>query len=167
MNEQFYLRRMIRRDLKAVLDIEREAFRWPWSPGDFVDALRWKWTIGWVAEAALEVIAGYVIYTLSPTAIEILNLGVGPDWRRRGLGTKFVDKLKSKLTPDRRREILTNVWEDNLPAQVFFRAKGFRAVRIGEVCDEEGPGEYRYLEFVHSPLATPQRVAKDLGCAGK
>jgi len=39
-------------------------------------------------------------------------------------------KLIGKLTPERRNRIVLEVRETNLPAQLFFRSLGFRAISV-------------------------------------
>jgi ribosomal-protein-alanine N-acetyltransferase len=47
-----------------------------------------------------------------------------------GVGAQMVAKLISKLSSHRRTRITLEVRETNLPAQLFFRAQGFKAVRV-------------------------------------
>ena len=42
----------------------------------------------------------------------------------------MVEKLIDKLSQQRRKEILLEVRETNLSAQLFFKEQGFRAVRV-------------------------------------
>ena len=53
-----------------------------------------------------------------------------PSCRRHGVGAQMVAKLISKLSSHRRTRITLEVRETNLYAQLFFRAQGFRAVRV-------------------------------------
>ncbi len=53
-------------------------------------------------------------------------------------------KLFSKLSSHRRTHITLEVREGNLPAQLFFRKQGFRAVRVLRAFYEDS-GEDAYL----------------------
>ena len=53
-----------------------------------------------------------------------------PDFQGMGLGRQLVERLKEKLTPDRRHEISLVIRETNVGAQLCFKALGFRAVKI-------------------------------------
>jgi ribosomal-protein-alanine N-acetyltransferase len=46
------------------------------------------------------------------------------------VGTQMVLRLIDKLSQQRRQEIMLDLRESNLEAQLFFRKQGFRAVRI-------------------------------------
>ena len=124
-----HVRWMIRRDLVEVLAIEQEAFEFPWSEDDFIRCLRQRNCIGMVAEMAESVVA-FMIYELHRSRLHVVNLAVRRSHRRLGVGTLLLDRLAAKLAPDRRDRILLEVRERNLPAQVFFRALGYRAIAV-------------------------------------
>ena len=125
----FHVRWMIRRDMADVLQIETDAFEFPWSEEEFVRCLRQRNCIGMVAEWD-DKIVGYMIYELHKNRLHILNFAVAPQFRRRGVGARMTTKLVAKLTAQRRSRILLEVRETNLAAQLFFRNQGFRAVSV-------------------------------------
>ena len=124
-----HIRWMIRRDMPEVLEIEQQAFEFPWSEDDFLRCLRQRNCIGMVAEFE-ERVVGFMIYELHKTRLHVLNFAVRRDIRRRGVGSSMIQKLVSKLSQQRRNRILLEVRETNLPAQLFFRRLNFRAVSI-------------------------------------
>jgi [ribosomal protein S18]-alanine N-acetyltransferase len=73
-------------------------------------------------------LVGFVAFRNRPRSLEVLDIAVHPDHRRRGVGRQMVAKLVGKLSPRRRTRIALRVRDGNLPAQLFFRAMGFRAV---------------------------------------
>ena len=77
-----------------------------------------------------EKVVGFMIYELHKIKLHILNFAVHPAYRRLGIGSQMVAKLIGKLSSHRRTRITLEVRETNLPAQLFFRAQGFRAVRV-------------------------------------
>ena len=127
-----HVRWMIRRDMPDVLAIEREAFEFPWSEEDFTRSLRQRTCIGMVAEYADSVVA-FMIYELHRTRLHVLNFAVLRSHRRLGIGSMAACRQAmsdAKLAPERRSRIVLEVRETNLPAQLFFRAAGFRAVTV-------------------------------------
>jgi ribosomal-protein-alanine N-acetyltransferase len=135
---------MLRRDLKEVLEIERQAFDHPWSEDDFMRVLRQKNCIGMVADTA-DCVIGFMIYALDKTSIDILNFAVEPEHVRKGIGRAMVDKLKTKLYPGRRRRLSLLIRETNVGAQLFFRAMGFKAIKVVRDAFKEPAGEAAYL----------------------
>lgn len=129
MSVQTHIRWMIRRDMPSVLAIEEASFEFPWSEEEFIRCLRQRNCIGMVAERCEEVV-GFMVYELHKERLHLLNFAVSPSARRVGVGRKMVDKLLSKLHPDRRNRVMLEVRETNIDAQVFLRSMGFRATSI-------------------------------------
>lgn len=127
---RLHVRRMARRDLPEVLAIERASFQFPWDEDDFCRTLRYRPRIGLVCEGKDGAIAGYTVFWVHRRRIEILNFAVAPRLRREGVGTGMAWELLRRLSPGRRTRITAEVRETNLPAQLFFRAMGFRAVEV-------------------------------------
>ncbi len=124
-----HIRWMIRRDMPEVLVAEQASFEYAWTEEDFLRCLRQRNCIGMVAEQG-EKVVGFMIYELHKAKLHILNFAVSPTFRRLGVGGQMVAKLISKLSSHRRTRITLEVRETNLPAQLFFRAQGFKAVRV-------------------------------------
>ncbi|MCA9048678.1 MAG: GNAT family N-acetyltransferase, partial [Planctomycetaceae bacterium] len=75
-------------------------------------------------------IVGFMIYELHQSMLRILNFAVSPDHRRQGVGRQMVQRLIDKLSQQRRREIVLEVRETNLSAQLFFANCEFRALSV-------------------------------------
>ncbi len=154
-----HIRWMIRRDMPEALDIEAESFEFPWLEEDFIRCLRQRNCIGMVAEHDDRVV-GFMIYELNKTRLHILNFAVAPECRRGGVGSQMLAKLIGKLSAQRRSRIVLEVRETNLPAQLFFRDNGFRAVSVLRAYYEDTPEDaylmqYRYrAERVSIPMPT-------------
>ncbi|MEZ6059708.1 MAG: ribosomal protein S18-alanine N-acetyltransferase [Planctomycetaceae bacterium] len=123
------IRWLIRRDMDEVLKIERGSFEFPWTEDEFLFCLRQRNCIGTVAELDHEIV-GFMIYELHQSYLRILNFAVSPDHRRRGVGQQMVQRLIDKLSQQRRREIVLEVRETNLSAQLFFSSCDFRALSV-------------------------------------
>lgn len=124
------LRWLLASDVTAALEIEAQAFEFPWSEDDFRRTLRLRNAIGVGAELGADGrLAGYVVYELQRRRYRMLNLAVAAAWRGRGIGAALVGRLQAKLTPIRER-IALEVCETNLDAQLFLRAIGFRATGV-------------------------------------
>jgi ribosomal-protein-alanine N-acetyltransferase len=138
-----HIRWMIRRDMPEVLQTEQESFEYSWTEEDFLRCLRQRNCIGMVAEQG-EKVVGFMIYELHKSKLHVLNFAVHPSCRRTQVGAQMVAKLISKLSNHRRTRITLAVRERNLPAQLFFRAQGFRAVRVLRAYYEDS-GEDAFL----------------------
>ncbi len=123
------IRWLIRRDMADVLRIEQQSFEHPWTEEDFLCCLRQRNCIGMVAEYDHEIV-GFMIYELHKSRLHILNFAVDAEYQRRSIGSQMVLRLVDKLSQQRRNEILLEVRERNLSAQLFFRKQGFRAITV-------------------------------------
>jgi ribosomal-protein-alanine N-acetyltransferase len=156
---------MIRRDMAEVLKIERESFEYHWTEEDFLCCLRQRNCIGMVAEHDNQVV-GFMIYELYKSKLHVLNFAVGAEARRLGVGMQMIDKLVTKLSQQRRKQILLEVRETNLNAQLFFQRQGFRALCVlrdhyQDTCEDAYVMQYRldgeYDEEAYQPT---NRIAK-------
>lgn len=123
------IRWLIRRDMAEVLRIEQCSFGTPWTDEDFLCCLRQRNCIGMVAEHDHQIL-GYMIYELHKSRLHILNFAVAPETRRHAVGSQMVLRLIDKLSQQRRNEILLEIRESNLDAQLFFKKQGFKAVCV-------------------------------------
>ena len=160
-----HIRWMIRRDMPEVLQTEQESFDFSWSEEDFLRCLRQRNCIGMVAEQGERVI-GFMIYELHKQKLHILNFAVHPQFRRCDVGLQMVSKLIGKLSSHRRTRITLEVRESNLPAQMFFKDQGFRAMRVLRTFYEDS-GEDAYLlqyclggEVLDEAVETANRIAQ-------
>jgi len=155
------LRWMIRRDMPEVLSIEQEAFEFPWSDEDFTRCLRQRNCIGMVAEVGDSVVA-FMIYELHRTRLQVLNFAVRRSHRRLAIGTQMMGKLFAKLSLERRDRILLEVRERNLPAQLFFRSLGYRAISVLKDFYEDSTEDAYLMQYQSHEAATvamPRRMA--------
>lgn len=120
---------MIQRDIPDVLAIEQEAFDAPENEEFFRAALKHKATIAVTAEQGA-VVAGYMVYSLSTTSIEVRRLAVAPWCRLNGIGRLLLMILAEKLRIGSRISIGINVPEEMLHVQKWLRAIGWRAERV-------------------------------------
>jgi ribosomal-protein-alanine N-acetyltransferase len=148
-----HIRWMIRRDMPEVLQTEQESFEYSWTEEDFLRCLRQRNCIGMVAEQG-ERVVGFMIYELHKAKLHILNFAVHPHYRRVGVGSQMVSKLISKLSSHRRTRITLEVRETNLPAQLFFRAQGFKATRVLRAFYEDSGEDAFLMQY---------RLADDVG----
>lgn len=70
---------------------------------------------------------GYTIYEESNSVLEIINLVVHQDYRRKGIATLLLDRLMSRT---RWNKMTVRVRESNLSAHLFLKEKGFLATNI-------------------------------------
>lgn len=158
------IRWLIRRDMDEVLSIERGSFQIPWTEEEFLCCLRQRNCIGTVAELDHKIV-GFMIYELHKSLLRILNFAVAPDVRRHGIGRQMVQRLVDKLSQQRRREIVLEVRETNVPAQLFFSNNGFRAITVlrkhyDDTCEDAYYMRYCITEDATIPFIPHNRISE-------
>ena len=156
---QLHVRWMIRRDMAEVLEVEQEAFEFPWSDEDFTRCMRQRNCIGMVAEMADSVVA-FMIYELHRSRLHVLNFAVRRSHRRLGIGTQMMEKLTGKLTPERRSRIVLEVRERNLPAQLFFRSLGYRATSVLKDFYQDTTEDAYLMQYALTSAASEELVPR-------
>jgi ribosomal-protein-alanine N-acetyltransferase len=160
-----YVRWGLRRDMPEVLAIEHASFEFPWCEEEFLRVLRQRNCIPMVAECG-ERIVGFMIYELHRNRIHVLDFATHPEFLRHGVGRQMVSKLVGKLSAQRRKRLVLTLRESNLPAQLFFRVVGFRAVEVVRgYYEDSGEDGYRMaysLDESYGEFTQSNRIIKQL-----
>jgi ribosomal protein S18 acetylase RimI-like enzyme len=149
------LRRILHRDLAALMQIEQQPPALRWTEQDLKAVIQTPNTAGWVAEVEGRVV-GFLIYVVSlqpqrdelargeskeqahwakwfrprqPLHVTLLNLAITAEYQRCGLGKLLIGRLNQEFTHPQDR-IQATVPESNLSVQCLLREGGYRAVRI-------------------------------------
>jgi ribosomal-protein-alanine N-acetyltransferase len=113
-------------DVSTVEKIEAVAHPTPWSTGIFERELELDWSHMWVVEApnAGRIIAFLVFWTIHDE-VHILNVAVHPDFRRRGIASRLIDRLELRARELDFAFITLEVRENNDPAIRLYESMGF------------------------------------------
>ena len=134
MNRYTHIRWAIRRDMSEILEVLENSM----TEDEIVQWLRQRNCIGMVLtvsdkrlgeyeldEEPLERVVGFVIYQLFKHKLELIQLRIHPDFRGRGFGTELLDKIKSKLSIQRRRVIQYWVGLERTQMLSWLKGQGF------------------------------------------
>lgn len=130
-------------DIADVMAIERTAYAYPWSERFFRQEMQAEYARSILAEIDGR-IAGYILFWLLPGAIDIHNVAVHSDFRRRGLGRRLLERVVLEARRRASSRITLEVRKSNLPAQKLYESTGFAVtgVRKGYYSDD---GEDAFL----------------------
>lgn len=118
------LRPMAREDIDEVLDVERAAYEFPWTRGNFMDSL----SAGHDAEVLRDAqhrLLGYFIAMKGVDEIHLLNLTVAPTVQTRGHGHFLLERLVSVARRHAAHQIWLEVRRQNERAQRIYARFGF------------------------------------------
>lgn len=140
------IRWLINGDMPDVQMIECQGFLNPWTQNDFLSALRERNIIGMVAKHGHKIV-GFMVYELQKKELRLLNFAVDPKHQRKQVGTQMIARLADKLSEQRRKKIVAEIRESNLPAQLFFSAVNFRATTVIHGWFEDTNEDAYLMEF--------------------
>jgi len=106
--------------------IERAVFSDPWSANDFAECVRSA--VPFLVAEEGGAVVGYAVAHCGADEGEILNLGVAPPHRRRGLGRALVERMLALLAARGAREVYLEVRESNAVARRLYQSLGFGEV---------------------------------------
>ncbi len=110
-------------DCNDLAALARNAHSHPWSAGQYRDSLNSGHTC-WVLRAKEGQIAACCVTSLVFDEVEILDVAVAPQWRRRGLGAHLLQQVLEQLPEDIAR-VLLEVRASNRPARGLYHKLGF------------------------------------------
>ena len=116
---------MSSRDLGAVVELEHRAFAHPWTAEVFQRELRLSFSKIVLARYGSTVV-GYLCRWLTEDVLEIQNVAVHPDWRRRSIGRRLVVAALDEARDAGANRALLEVRRYNHPAITLYRTLGFR-----------------------------------------
>lgn len=112
------------RDLDAVLAVERSAYGFPWTRGNFIDSL----AAGYLAELLERsdgTLVGYYLALPGVDEMHLLNLTVAPSLQGRGHARSLLDALEQRCRERHVARIWLEVRASNLRARQLYARRGF------------------------------------------
>jgi [ribosomal protein S18]-alanine N-acetyltransferase len=122
------LRDMAEADLEAVLRIERAVHAYPWTLGNFADALRSKYVC-----KAFEVdrdLVGYAILMPALDDAELLDIAIDARYQRHGWGSRLLEEMMALARRQQMRRMVLEVRASNAAAISLYRKAGFTDIGL-------------------------------------
>ena len=135
--EGIRFRPMTTADMDEIMVIERSSYRFPWSQGFFLQELQVACARSILAEVDGKII-GYVLFWLLPGTIDVQNVAVHVNFRRRGVARLLLSRVLGHAREQLINRVTLEVRKSNLPAQKLYESMGFIAtgVRKGYYSDD-------------------------------
>ena len=115
-------------DIDAVHAIERQAYPFPWTPGNFRDSLDAGYVCRVLAQGAR--LIGYSVLQAILDEGHVLNCCVDPACQRQGHGRALMLELIETARAHRMNCLFLEVRPSNLPALRLYEGLGFEAVGL-------------------------------------
>jgi [ribosomal protein S18]-alanine N-acetyltransferase len=122
------MRAMTLEDVDEVLAIEMEVQAYPWTRGNFIDALSHGYICS-VDDAGGE-IRGYAILMPVLQEAELLNIGVAAGQQRKGLGRVLLLEMLDVACEKNMLRVFLEVRASNAAALALYRSTGFVGIGV-------------------------------------
>ncbi|MBI1174574.1 MAG: ribosomal-protein-alanine N-acetyltransferase [Sideroxydans sp.] len=119
---------MVSGDIEAVMRIERRIYPYPWTQGNFSDALNSGYLCQ-VAELGGKMI-GYVVIMPAVDEVQLLNLGIDAAYQGKGLGGALLEEAMAQARAQQMQRMLLEVRPSNIAALALYRKHGFREIGL-------------------------------------
>jgi len=116
-------------DLNEVMRIEVDVYPFPWTRGNFEDALR----AGYTAWAMIDSTGMMIAYAIAMRAVDeahLLNLSVARPFQRRGYGWKMLEWIAQCTRDYGARSLLLEVRPTNEAALRLYQRYGFERIGV-------------------------------------
>jgi ribosomal-protein-alanine N-acetyltransferase len=121
-------RRMTVADLDAVMAIEGAIYPYPWTRGNFSDALGAGYHC-WMVECGREAV-GYTVVMVAAGEAHLLNLSVAGAWQRRGVGRELLNYVLKLVRDNGAGIVILEVRPSNRAAIALYSAAGFAEIAL-------------------------------------
>ena len=129
--------------MAEVMAIERGAYSYPWSERFFRQELQVECARSFLAVLDGRIV-GYVLFWLLPGEVDVHNIAVHIDFRRRGFGRRLLEQVVSEAQKRSSARVTLEVRRSNTAAQRLYESSGFKftGIRKGYYSDD---GEDAFL----------------------
>ena len=122
------LRDMSAADLEQVLPIEKNVHAYPWTRGNFQDAMSSHYLCQ-VYEAGGEIL-GYAVLMPAVDEAQLLIIGIAGGHQRQGLGSKLLGEIMNAARCLNLQRMILEVRPSNLAALGLYRKAGFSELAL-------------------------------------
>ncbi|KPL04551.1 MAG: hypothetical protein AMJ90_00460 [candidate division Zixibacteria bacterium SM23_73_2] len=125
--EDLVIKRMALEDLDEVVKIENQSFSDPWKREFFSEEINNDFASPLVAKLDQNVV-GYACLWIFFGELQIANIAVEKDFRRKGIGTKILERITDYARDKSCLKITLDVRESNQGAIDLYNKFGFKIV---------------------------------------
>lgn len=115
-------------DVDVVCAIEQVVQDYPWTRGNFIDALNQ----GYMCRIDQQdgAVRGYAVLRRIMDEAELLTIGVAAGQQRKGLGKAILAEMLQLAREDKMRRVFLEVRASNVAALALYRSSGFDEIGV-------------------------------------
>jgi ribosomal-protein-alanine N-acetyltransferase len=123
--ESLQFRPMTTADMDEVMAIERSSYRFPWSERFFLQELQVPCARSILAEIDGGIV-GYILFWLLPGSVDIHNVAVHINFRRRGIARLLLSEVLAQARAQSATRVTLEVRKSNVAAKKLYERIGFQ-----------------------------------------
>lgn len=116
-------------DLDAVAQIERDLYPFPWTRGNFSDALQVGNSV-WTLRDVHQQVCAYAVLMIAVDEAHLLNLSVARAHQRQGLGWRMLDWMALRAREHGAHQLILEVRPSNPDARRLYERYGFKTIGV-------------------------------------
>ena len=110
--------------VSQVAELEKMCFSTPWSENSIASELQNDLAL-WLVALHDDTVVGYIGSQTVCGETDMMNVGVHPDWRRRGIAESLIEQLIAELKQMESISLALEVRASNAPAIALYQKLGF------------------------------------------
>ena len=122
------MRDMVLADLEQVLAIEQRVHHYPWTRGNFMDALNSKYLCR--VDEEQDQMVGYIVFMPVVDEMHLLNISIAAEYQRQGRATALLNEMLQAAQGLNMQRIILEVRSSNLAALALYRNAGFNEFAV-------------------------------------
>ena len=111
---------------KEIMEMDFLCFTSPWNEKDYREMQKQPSFNNWLLKNLDVCALGMLVFQSIPPELEILRLGVHPDWRKQGLAGFMMTHLETHAKSDKIESIWLEVHEDNKSAISLYNKLAYK-----------------------------------------
>jgi len=119
-------------DIPFVYEIERLSFPNPWHESTFLGEIQ-NQPISFpfvIVHSQQKKVIGYIILWHIRDEVQINNIAIHPDFRRKGIGEAVMRKVLDQMAREKAKFVFLEVRPSNIAAFSLYRKLGFKVLGI-------------------------------------
>ena len=118
-------------NFKEIYNLQEQSGESPWGKESLVHFLKKGSGSGFILyKEALGI--GYILARKIQNDLEIISLGILPDYRRMGLGSILFKEMEKCIISGKRAKLFLEVNNNNKKAKGFYKSMGLKEIRVLE-----------------------------------
>jgi [ribosomal protein S18]-alanine N-acetyltransferase len=125
------IREMTESDIDRIVTIEKQSFAAPWSKRIFRETMSFPLSFNIVIRKGVDnTVVGYANFYVIGNEVQVLNIAVSPEWRKKGYAAKLLGHAIETLSVRKAEDFFLEVRPSNVDAIRLYEGFGFKKVGI-------------------------------------